>query len=96
MPKINELEDLQKQCMWIKSERNGQAGYIVMGTNGNTIFMPFTGYMYSQGLVKETDKMYYFSGQSYYAISPFTLTDIFGGLTQVSRRYGCVIRPVTK
>ncbi|MBP3774738.1 MAG: hypothetical protein ILA34_05265 [Bacteroidaceae bacterium] len=96
MPKINELEDLQKQCMWIKGERNGQAGYIVMGTNGNTIFMPFTGYMYSQGQIKETDKMYYFSGQSYYAISPFTLTDIFGGLTQVSRRYGCVIRPVTK
>lgn len=44
MPTITELEELHTQCTWNWAPRGGVNGCEVKGPNGNTIFIPATGY----------------------------------------------------
>ena len=43
MPTSDDMKDLIEQCTWIRAEyKNRTSGYIVIGKNGNSIFMPMT------------------------------------------------------
>lgn len=44
MPTKNEWEELRKKCSWKQTIQNGHDGYKVIGPNGNSIFLPATGY----------------------------------------------------
>ena len=44
MPSLTQIQELKKQCSWEWTERNGVKGQLVTGPNGNTIFLPATGY----------------------------------------------------
>ena len=44
MPRLEEIEELKEQCLWQWTEINGIKGYKVTGSNGNSIFLPATGY----------------------------------------------------
>lgn len=43
MPSENEFAELIEKCEWIWTNYNGVEGYKVIGTNGNSIFLPASG-----------------------------------------------------
>jgi hypothetical protein len=45
MPTLEEQEELRDNCTWTQTLQNGVDGYKVTGPNGNSIFLPFAGYM---------------------------------------------------
>lgn len=44
MPTTEEFNELIEKCRWKSIRQNGTNGYRVTGPNGNTIFLPATGY----------------------------------------------------
>lgn len=44
MPTRTEFEELMKNCTWTWTSQNGNNGYQVTGTNGQSIFLPAAGY----------------------------------------------------
>ena len=44
MPTYDEIEELINSCTWRLRYENGVKGYLVTGSNGNSIFLPATGY----------------------------------------------------
>ena len=45
MPTSAEWKELLNNCTWKKTSKNGTSGYIITATNGNSIFLPFAGYL---------------------------------------------------
>lgn len=62
MPTEDEIDELVKNCTWTKTD----GGFKIKGTNGNEIFLPFTGFYLGTSLTSE-NKCYYWSG-SYNAL----------------------------
>ncbi len=93
MPNAEELQELIEMCTWIPTIQNEVTGYEVVGTNGNTIFLPTTGYKLSEEL-NDSNICYYWTsnlpeGGSYWA---YALKD--NEKTTEERRYGLPIRGV--
>lgn len=44
IPSKTQFEELRNVCTWTWTERNGVSGYLVVGVNGNSIFLPAAGY----------------------------------------------------
>lgn len=44
MPTLAEQDELRENCKWVWITMNGVKGYKVIGPNGNTIFLPASGY----------------------------------------------------
>ena len=71
LPTKREVSELYDKCKLEAVTLNGTAGYKVIGPNGNSIFMPATGYAYPAsgpiGRTKTTDtsSLYIMTGQSY-------------------------------
>lgn len=71
LPNKAEQIDLIKKCTWTKATINGVSGMKVTGSNGNSIFLPSTGYMLpasgSTGTTQLMDEHsgYYWVGESY-------------------------------
>lgn len=104
MPTEAEIIELCKKCTWEEDTTyNGIEGSIVIGPNGNSIFLPAGGY-YSKGLYSKKEKGYYWAstletlgrnGDNYrpkYGES-FTTN---GNELYRNRYYGCSVRPVIK
>ena len=71
LPTRKEQEELIQECIWTKTTVNGVRGMKITGSNGNSIFLPPTGYKIPANgavggtqLVSETDG-YYWVGESY-------------------------------
>ncbi len=43
MPTTEEIKELCDQCKWKKTIKNGVAGSLITGPNGNSVFFPFAG-----------------------------------------------------
>ena len=43
LPTEDELKELISRCTWKKTKQNGVKGYMVIGPNGNGIFLPYAG-----------------------------------------------------
>ncbi len=50
MPTREELDELLNKCNWQWTKLGGKNGYKVIGTNGNSIFVPASGYRYGSSL----------------------------------------------
>ena len=61
MPDTDEFQELVDECEWNWVKYNDITGYIVTGPNGNSIFLPTTGYKYSSTLYYESSKGFYWS-----------------------------------
>jgi hypothetical protein len=48
MPTVEEFEELITECEWRLTQRDGVSGYEVVATNGNSIFLPASGYIYDE------------------------------------------------
>lgn len=101
----SEFQELIYACIWTWEERNGCNGYKVTGPNGNSIFLPTTGFRrgltwYDRGIG------YYWTGtmrpgsNSYPYVLNFDEnvkglnTTAVSGLAYPFKNFGCAIRPV--
>lgn len=59
-PTPKELKELRDKCTWKAEQRNGVSGFRVTGPNGNSIFIPCSGYStYSSYKVNNSTTKYY-------------------------------------
>lgn len=56
LPTKGEFEELRNNCQWQWKSQVGQSGYLVVGPNGNSIFLPAAGW-YSGSAEKFTDEL---------------------------------------
>ena len=99
MPTKDEMSELVSKCIWEWTQINGINGYKVTGPNGNTIFMPASGF--NQNGLNYVNKEYYYSTSTSANKSgewvgcdngnTHTSIIILGGYKQ----WGVSIRPVT-
>lgn len=45
LPSAADFAELNKECSWVYKIINGHKGYVIMGPNGNSIFLPAGGYI---------------------------------------------------
>lgn len=50
MPTLDEMQELVDECDWTQTIQNDVDGWIVKGSNGNSIFIPGAGYEYVGGV----------------------------------------------
>ena len=99
--KTTEIKELIDQCTWTWTTQEEVNGYKVVGPNGNSIFLPVTGYGYTTYHMQSKNEARYWSsslqavdmtthGQGVY----FKAGDISWG--SYYRYLGCAVRPVCK
>lgn len=98
MPTIAEIQELEANCTWTWTQKNGINGYEVKGKNGNFIFLPASGYRDFSSLVSVGSYGYYWSSSLYedYSGNACCL-DFYSGRVDwngSSRYYGQSVRPV--
>ena len=59
MPTKDDFEELENCCIWEWTTFNEKTGYRITGSNGNSIFLPTTGFL-------ENDTMYFSTTHGYY------------------------------
>ena len=102
MPDTSEFQELYDECNWSwKSSYNGASGYLVTGPNGNTIFLPASGYRYDDDLYNLGSCGYYWSRTLYSSDTDYARYLFFcsGRIypTGIDRRcYGFSVRPVAE
>ena len=102
MPDSSEFQELYDECNWSwKSNYNGASGYLVTGPNGNTIFLPASGYRYNDDLSGHGSLGNYWSRSLYSRNtgSARRLNFDSGSVYPTygsSRYYGCTVRPVAE
>ena len=52
MPTEREIEELRRNCRFVRDSQEGVEGYSVIGKNGGSIFLPFTGYRHGTVIKK--------------------------------------------
>ncbi len=108
IPQFVELQELRDLCTWEWKERNGVKGYKITGPNGNSIFLPASGYKITSedrqypitSIYSKNKCGYYWTNMldwyymnSYYAISMGFSEKSIRKEPQL-RRHGLPIRPV--
>ena len=96
MPTQTEVQELQEYCTWTLGEYKGCAGYLIEGSNGNCIFLPFAGAIY------DNERHYESEGYYWTATLRETLSGIFNYFNTNSkyynlgyqRYYGMTVRPI--
>ncbi|MCQ2313491.1 MAG: hypothetical protein MJZ84_08625, partial [Paludibacteraceae bacterium] len=99
MPTKAEQEELQNNCTWTWTQKNGINGYEVEGPNKNKIFLPVSGYRENGSLNSVGSNGYYWSSSlnevySDFAYGLFFYSDYVVWGTY-DRYYGLSVRPVT-
>lgn len=99
IPKRSELSELVNKCSWERTSVNGVIGYKVIGPNGNSIFLPASGYYDGKQVKNRGMKGYYWSGEgrNYYGITTayyLYFSDNTKEMDTQYLRYGLTIRPV--
>ena len=61
MPTVNQLKELRTDCTWHQTAMNGVSGYLIIGNNFNTIFLPATGLMNGSSLNNAGSDGYFWS-----------------------------------
>ena len=99
LPKPQELVELYFECNWTWDE--ARKGYQVEGKNGNSIFLPASGYRdrTSGGLGSVGSYGYFWSSAVYSAAYAYSLGFYSGGVNPLGydyRAYGFAVRPVRR
>lgn len=97
MPTNEEFQELVDRCTWVWTTQNGVNGCIVIGTNGNYIFLPAGGEMYPT--IRNVGKYGYYwtstlhNGNCHCAYGPY-LYETDHGIGLPTRCDGRNVRPV--
>ena len=105
MPTQADFNELFTYCTWENTSIKGVDGKKVVGPNGNSIFIPFSGFWYEKGLVYVGTKCYAWTSNlfsltfDHYESAPtiagaFCGTSSGVGIERVERYFGVPIRPV--
>lgn len=100
LPTDAEWMELQTYCRWTWTRLNGIIGGMVTGRNGNSIFLPATGYRAGANLINVDSAGFYWSSslstnrpyESYWIM----FASDFNGRSDHERNDGVTIRPVTE
>lgn len=65
MPTLDQQTELRTECTWTWTTKNGVNGRLVTGPNGNTLFLPATGYPFESSLTNVGSWGYYWSRTLY-------------------------------
>ena len=97
MPTVDEFDELINSCTWTWITQNGIKGYRVTGINGNSLFLPTTGYKDGTTL-KGSTSGYYWTSSLYLDKSSHGKRLSFNSNAtnngQAGRHYGFTVRPV--
>lgn len=96
IPSKADFEELIKNCIWKLVIIHGKKGYNIIGSNGQSIFLPMTGYYTGETLVNR-DLGYYWSSCKDNDIRNASILsfDAFNhSMEAYGKKYGIVIRPV--
>ena len=100
LPTKAELQELNNKCSWTWTTQNGKMGYKVTGPNGNSIFLPATGYRYGSSLLFAGESGNYWSSTPYESNSyrAYDLNVYSGGqsVDWNDRSFGRSVRPVAE
>ena len=99
MPTKEEQYELRTKCTWVWTTLNGVNGYKVIGSNGNSIFLPAAGCMYRRSLSNAGSRGFYWSSSLYTdypsnAYYVFFLSDHVLWIIFNNRDSGQSVRPV--
>ena len=99
-PSLQDIRELENNCTWTWGQKNGHYGYTVTGKNGNSIFLPASGFQMSgQSSAKKVGEWVYYwtsspsDGMAYIILS--TSSNVWYGEMETSYTY-LPIRPITK
>lgn len=99
-PSPIQLKELCECCKWTWMSVNGANGYQVTGINGNSIFLPATGYRYDQEWDERSTYGYYWSNTPDHDFTSDALLLCFNynshHMSSGNRCYGRCIRAVKK
>lgn len=103
MPTDAEWTELMEKCTWTwVTNYNGSGinGRLVKATNGNSIFLPATGYRYSTDLYRASSYGYYWSSSLHTGLPDGALDGHFNsdnvGRSNSLRCFGLSVRPVSE
>ena len=99
LPTRTECQELLDKCEWTWTQQNGHNGYIVTGSNGNSIFLPAAGYR-SYGFPVSSDGIQ----GSYWSSTPIDTEKAYSlyffngpkALAQDLKHYAISVRPVSE
>ena len=99
MPTKEEMQELIDFCTWEWTKQNGYKGYNVTGPNGNSIFLPTTGYKAGSSFNSETcGEGFYWNSTPDFASSNYAYEFNFRSSSYTVdggyRNYGQAVRPV--
>ncbi len=101
MPSQKEFDELLSKCKWKWINQNGVNGHLVIGPNGNHIFLPASGHRINTDILGRDSCGYYWSAtldeyEVYYALGiSFNKNEIYG-FKHWFRYFGHTVRPVIK
>ena len=102
LPTLDEMSELIYNCEWELSVQNNEQGYLITGNNGNSIFLPLTGYKIENDIIgADIYGLYWSCSLSINSNNPenawymeFSTDDYRGNVVDGERRRGLPVRPV--
>lgn len=97
MPTLEEMQEIVNNCTWTWRTINGSKGYLVTGTNGNSIFFPAAGSLVDRSPWCPNQVGYYWTSTSNdadYAYCLDYVSSSIGVNAYHGRHEGRIIRPV--
>lgn len=78
VPSVKHFEELRNKCKWTTTKMHGIDGYKITGSNGNSIFLPFSGH-YNSKQVTGFGRLY--TSESFYNIGDYTIYFYFNQMS---------------
>ena len=94
MPTASEMRELRDNCDWRWANVNGIYGYRVTGKNGNSIFLPASGFKLNNRTFDEGSYGYYWSSGSGSQANYLEFNSYDYDVNGSEPTYGCTVRPV--
>ena len=91
MPRVNEIDELLTKCQWSWEKLNGVIGARVTGSNGNSLFLPASGFKDENDNWSHTTKGTYGSywGSTHGSSSGYGIELIFGVISYLGNHPNC-------
>ena len=101
MPTRNEFKELVNSCTWEWTTQNNVDGYLVTGSNGNSIFLPAAGTRYETSLHYAGSEGYYWSSTPIGSSTKYAYCLCFYSGSHIAsyditRYNGLTVRPVSE
>lgn len=75
-PSLEQIQELCDSCTWQYTQQNGMNGHLVTGPNGNTIFLPATGF-FNESSVSDVGKSANYTSRTITVTAPYNSHVIF-------------------